>query len=134
MTIDLQVLDQGRPFGHFLTNVSRSWFLYKRPFKIIFHGAVPFLKQQEYNNPSIGTVSSVYGKPSFAAWYALYCMSKAAVDQLTRCASGEAKLMCLMFAPGCNFSEGEFCLCSQPRIHLYIIYDYVRRARCGRDA
>lgn len=55
------------------------------PFEIIFH-AVPFLKQQKDNNPSIVTVSSVNGKQSFAAC-ASYCMSKAAVDQLTRCAS-----------------------------------------------
>ena len=53
------------------------------PFEIIHH-AVPFLKDQE--NASIVTVSSVNGKQSFPGC-ASYCMSKAAVDQLTRCAS-----------------------------------------------
>uniref|UniRef100_A0A7S2GQH3 Uncharacterized protein n=1 Tax=Helicotheca tamesis TaxID=374047 RepID=A0A7S2GQH3_9STRA len=55
------------------------------PFEIMTH-AVPYLKEQKDNNPSIVTVSSVNGKQSFAAC-ASYCMSKAAVDQLTRCAS-----------------------------------------------
>lgn len=55
------------------------------PFEIIYH-ATPFLKEQMGNNPSIVTVSSVNGKQSFASC-AAYCMSKAAVDQLTRCAS-----------------------------------------------
>jgi NAD(P)-dependent dehydrogenase (short-subunit alcohol dehydrogenase family) len=55
------------------------------PFEIMTH-AVPYLREQKDNNPSIVTVSSVNGKQSFAQC-AAYCMSKAAVDQLTRCAS-----------------------------------------------
>jgi NAD(P)-dependent dehydrogenase (short-subunit alcohol dehydrogenase family) len=53
------------------------------PFEIIEH-AVPHLKK--ISSSSIVTVSSVNGKQSFASC-ASYCMSKAAVDQLTRCAS-----------------------------------------------
>jgi NAD(P)-dependent dehydrogenase (short-subunit alcohol dehydrogenase family) len=53
------------------------------PFELIQH-AVPYLKKN--SSSSIVTVSSVNGKQSFAAC-ASYCMSKAAVDQLTRCAS-----------------------------------------------
>jgi NAD(P)-dependent dehydrogenase (short-subunit alcohol dehydrogenase family) len=55
------------------------------PFEIMAH-AIPHLKEQKDKSPSIVTVSSVNGKQSFAAC-ASYCMSKAAVDQLTRCAS-----------------------------------------------
>ena len=55
------------------------------PFEVIY-AAVPFLKQQSHWHPSIVTVSSVNGKQSFPGC-ATYCMSKAAVDQLTRCAS-----------------------------------------------
>lgn len=55
------------------------------PFEII-HASVPFLKKNTDGNPSIVNVSSVNGKQSFASC-AAYCMSKAAVDQLTRCAS-----------------------------------------------
>jgi NAD(P)-dependent dehydrogenase (short-subunit alcohol dehydrogenase family) len=55
------------------------------PFEIILH-AVPFLREQKDIFPSIVTVSSVNGKQSFASC-ATYCMSKAAVDQMTRCAS-----------------------------------------------
>eukprot|EP00934_Nitzschia_sp_Nitz4_P002811 Nitzschia sp. Nitz4//scaffold77_size91520//6523//7387//NITZ4_004876-RA/size91520-processed-gene-0.21-mRNA-1//1//CDS//3329557949//2801//frame0 len=57
------------------------------PYEIIY-AAVPFLKEAsaQNNNPSIVNVSSVNGKQSFAAC-AAYCMSKAAIDQLTRCAS-----------------------------------------------
>jgi NAD(P)-dependent dehydrogenase (short-subunit alcohol dehydrogenase family) len=58
------------------------------PYEIIM-AAVPHLKKtatSSSSNPSIVTVSSVNGKQSFAAC-ASYCMSKAAVDQLTRCAS-----------------------------------------------
>lgn len=55
------------------------------PFEIMAH-AIPHLKEQKDKFPSIVTVSSVNGKQSFAAC-ASYCMSKAAVDQLTRCAS-----------------------------------------------
>ena len=54
------------------------------PFEIV-HAAVPFLKKSP-GNPSIVIVSSVNGKQSFAGC-ASYCMSKAAVDQLVRCAS-----------------------------------------------
>jgi NAD(P)-dependent dehydrogenase (short-subunit alcohol dehydrogenase family) len=53
------------------------------PFEIMMH-AVPHLKKS--NNPSIVTVSSVNGKQAFAGCIT-YCMSKAAVDQMTRCAS-----------------------------------------------
>jgi NAD(P)-dependent dehydrogenase (short-subunit alcohol dehydrogenase family) len=56
------------------------------PFEIIT-AVVPFLEScGKDNNPSIVIVSSVNGKQSFAGC-ASYCMSKAAVDQLTRCAS-----------------------------------------------
>ncbi|KAL3938883.1 MAG: hypothetical protein SGBAC_006283 [Bacillariaceae sp.] len=71
------------------------------PFEIIT-AAVPFLKKTaealkaavdismddafDVVHPSIVTVSSVNGLQSFPAC-ATYCMSKAAVDQLTRCAS-----------------------------------------------
>lgn len=53
------------------------------PYEIIL-AAVPHLKKNPTS--SIVTVSSVNGKQSFASC-ASYCMSKAAVDQLTRCAS-----------------------------------------------
>lgn len=55
------------------------------PFEII-HASIPHLKKNSSMFPSIVTVSSVNGKQSFASC-ASYCMSKAAVDQLTRCAS-----------------------------------------------
>jgi len=56
------------------------------PFEIMVH-AIPFLKQQHKDSsPSIVNVSSVNGKQSFAGCVT-YCMSKAALDQLTRCAS-----------------------------------------------
>lgn len=53
------------------------------PFEIMMH-AIPHLKQQ--SSSSIVNVSSVNGKQAFAGCVA-YCMSKAALDQLTRCAS-----------------------------------------------
>lgn len=53
------------------------------PFEIITH-AVPFLRKE--TNAAIVNVSSVNGKQAFAGC-ATYCMSKAALDQLTRCAS-----------------------------------------------
>ena len=62
------------------------------PFEIIMH-AVPYLKKacESSSSPgrctaSIVNISSVNGKQSFAGC-ATYCMSKAALDQLTRCAS-----------------------------------------------
>jgi NAD(P)-dependent dehydrogenase (short-subunit alcohol dehydrogenase family) len=55
------------------------------PFEIMMH-AIPHLKEQKDAYPSIVNVSSVNGKQAFAAC-AAYCMSKAALDQLTRCAS-----------------------------------------------
>lgn len=56
------------------------------PFEIIAH-AVPYLKKEKKEDcPSIVNVSSVNGKQSFASC-ATYCMSKAALDMLTRCAS-----------------------------------------------
>ena len=55
------------------------------PFEIMCH-AIPYLKVDPEKNRSILNVSSVNGKQSFAGC-AAYCMSKAAVDQLTRCAS-----------------------------------------------
>jgi NAD(P)-dependent dehydrogenase (short-subunit alcohol dehydrogenase family) len=55
-------------------------------FEIMVH-AIPHLKEcQKHLYPSIINVSSVTGKQSFENCVA-YCMSKAAVDQLTRCAS-----------------------------------------------
>jgi NAD(P)-dependent dehydrogenase (short-subunit alcohol dehydrogenase family) len=57
----------------------------KAPFEIMCH-AIPHLKKQKDCFPSIINVSSVNGKQSFAGCVT-YCMSKAAVDQLTRCAS-----------------------------------------------
>ncbi|CAB9510426.1 Diacetyl reductase [(S)-acetoin forming] [Seminavis robusta] len=56
------------------------------PFEIMVH-AIPLLKKQdEAISRSIINVSSVNGKQAFAGCVS-YCMSKAAVDQLTRCAS-----------------------------------------------
>lgn len=56
------------------------------PFEIMYY-AIPYLKKtQKDNYPSIINVSSVNGKQSFAGCVT-YCMSKAAVDQLTRCSS-----------------------------------------------
>jgi NAD(P)-dependent dehydrogenase (short-subunit alcohol dehydrogenase family) len=55
------------------------------PFEIICH-SIPYLKTEKGENPSIVNVSSVNGKQSFAGCVS-YCMSKAAMDQLTRCAS-----------------------------------------------
>jgi NAD(P)-dependent dehydrogenase (short-subunit alcohol dehydrogenase family) len=67
------------------------------PFEIMTN-AIPYLKAAAAaspsgsengtttTNPSIVSVSSVNGKQSFAGC-ATYCMSKAALDQLTRCAS-----------------------------------------------
>lgn len=57
----------------------------KAPFEIMCH-AIPYLRKEKDLSPSIINVSSVNGKQSFAGCVA-YCMSKAAVDQLTRCAS-----------------------------------------------
>lgn len=53
------------------------------PFELMTH-SIPFLK--EANSSNIVNVSSVNGKQSFPGC-ATYCMSKAAMDQLTRCAS-----------------------------------------------
>jgi NAD(P)-dependent dehydrogenase (short-subunit alcohol dehydrogenase family) len=55
------------------------------PFEIMTH-AIPFLKEKKNVSPSMVNVSSVNGKQAFASCVT-YCMSKAAVDQLTRCAS-----------------------------------------------
>jgi NAD(P)-dependent dehydrogenase (short-subunit alcohol dehydrogenase family) len=55
------------------------------PFEIICY-AIPYLKKQKEYYPSIVNVSSVNGKQSFGGCIT-YCMSKAAVDQMTRCAS-----------------------------------------------
>lgn len=55
------------------------------PFEIMVH-AIPLLKEQKGCSPSIVNVSSVNAKQAFASCVS-YCMSKAAVDQLTRCAS-----------------------------------------------
>lgn len=57
----------------------------KAPFEIMT-AAIPYLKEYQNNNASIVTVSSVNGKQSFAGC-ASYCMAKAAVDQMCRCAS-----------------------------------------------
>jgi NAD(P)-dependent dehydrogenase (short-subunit alcohol dehydrogenase family) len=54
-------------------------------FEIMVH-AIPHLKEKKHLYPSIINVSSVTGKQSFENC-AAYCMSKAALDQLTRCAS-----------------------------------------------
>lgn len=55
------------------------------PFEIMVH-SIPYLIQQRECSPSIINVSSVNGKQAFAGCVT-YCMSKAAIDQLTRCAS-----------------------------------------------
>ena len=57
----------------------------KAPFEITCH-SIPYLKAEKETNLSIINVSSVNGKQSFAGCVT-YCMSKAALDQLTRCAS-----------------------------------------------
>mmetsp|Transcript_20656 Transcript_20656/g.47713 ORF Transcript_20656/g.47713 Transcript_20656/m.47713 type:complete len:255 (+) Transcript_20656:104-868(+) len=55
------------------------------PFEIMMH-AIPHLREQKHLSPSIVNVTSVNGKQAFASC-ATYCMSKAAIDHLTRCAS-----------------------------------------------
>lgn len=55
------------------------------PYEIMCH-SIPYLRKEKDSSPSIVNVSSVNGKQSFAGC-ASYCMSKAAVDMLTRCAS-----------------------------------------------
>jgi NAD(P)-dependent dehydrogenase (short-subunit alcohol dehydrogenase family) len=55
------------------------------PFEIMVH-SIAHLRKEKDIFPSIVNVSSVNGKQAFAACVT-YCMSKAAVDQLTRCAS-----------------------------------------------
>lgn len=56
------------------------------PFELMTH-AIPHLKEQPKElSVSIVNVSSVNGKQAFASCVS-YCMSKAALDQLTRCAS-----------------------------------------------
>lgn len=59
------------------------------PFELMVH-AVPYLRQHknegDQHHPSIVNVSSVNGKQAFASCVS-YCMSKAAVDQLTKCSS-----------------------------------------------
>lgn len=56
------------------------------PFEIMIH-AIPLLKKCNKDlYPSIINVSSVNGKQSFGGCVT-YCMSKAAIDQLTRCSS-----------------------------------------------
>jgi NAD(P)-dependent dehydrogenase (short-subunit alcohol dehydrogenase family) len=56
------------------------------PFEVMVH-SIPHLKEpKEDVSRSIVNVSSVNGKQAFAGCVS-YCMSKAAVDQLTRCAS-----------------------------------------------
>lgn len=57
----------------------------RAPFEIMVH-SIPFLKAEKIHGPSIINVSSVNGQRSFANCVS-YCMSKAAIDQLTRCAS-----------------------------------------------
>lgn len=53
------------------------------PFEMMTH-SIPYLKENE--SSTIVNVSSVNGKQAFMGCVA-YCMSKAALDQLTRCAS-----------------------------------------------
>jgi len=53
------------------------------PFEMMTH-SIPFLKESSSSN--IVNISSVNGKQAFMGC-ATYCMSKAALDQLTRCAS-----------------------------------------------
>mmetsp|Transcript_38079 Transcript_38079/g.113744 ORF Transcript_38079/g.113744 Transcript_38079/m.113744 type:complete len:267 (-) Transcript_38079:258-1058(-) len=56
------------------------------PFELMVH-TIPYLRRQPREvHPSIINVSSVNGKQAFAGCVT-YCMSKAALDQLTRCAS-----------------------------------------------
>ena len=56
------------------------------PFELMMH-AIPHLrKNPNKGQASIVNISSVNGKQSFAGCVS-YCMSKAALDQLTRCAS-----------------------------------------------
>jgi NAD(P)-dependent dehydrogenase (short-subunit alcohol dehydrogenase family) len=55
------------------------------PFELMVH-SIPHLKKEKEVNTSIINVSSVNGKQAFAGCVT-YCMSKAAIDQLTRCAS-----------------------------------------------
>jgi NAD(P)-dependent dehydrogenase (short-subunit alcohol dehydrogenase family) len=55
------------------------------PFEIMYH-SVPHLRKQKDKHPCIINISSVNGKHAFAGCVS-YCMSKAALDMLTRCAS-----------------------------------------------
>lgn len=55
------------------------------PFEIMTH-AIPYLKKHKDVSAAIVNISSVNGKQSFPGCVS-YCMSKAALDQLTRCAS-----------------------------------------------
>ena len=55
------------------------------PFEIMT-SAIPYLKEQKDHSPCIINVSSVNGKQAFGGCVS-YCMSKAAVDMLTKCAS-----------------------------------------------
>jgi NAD(P)-dependent dehydrogenase (short-subunit alcohol dehydrogenase family) len=52
----------------------------------MMQSAIPFLKLSSALSPSIINISSVNGKQAFKGC-ATYCASKAAVDQLSRCAS-----------------------------------------------
>lgn len=84
---------QGGAVGAPLTALANYEFNMKSnaqvPFEIIT-AAVPHLKEHSPSQgvapSSIVNISSVNGKQSFAGC-ATYCMSKAALDQLTRCAS-----------------------------------------------
>ena len=75
--------DSGVDLENYMKNMSCNT---QAPFEIMVH-ATPYLKASGEDLPrSIVNVSSVNGKQAFASCVS-YCMSKAAVDQLTRCAS-----------------------------------------------
>lgn len=74
--MDVATLDNFK--FNFGTNVQST-------FEIMQH-AIPHLKLSSDQSPSIINISSVNAKQAFRGC-ATYCASKAAVDQLSRCAS-----------------------------------------------
>lgn len=97
---------QGGAFGSDQCNLENFQFNYKintqSVFEMMVH-TIPYLKKVGVDaNPSIVNVSSVNGLMSFGGC-ASYCASKAAVDQMTRCAAvdlAEYGIRCNAVNPG----------------------------------
>lgn len=81
---------KGGAFGSANVDLDNFLFNFRANTQAVFecmHHAVPHLRSVDKGlNPSIINVSSVNGKQSFGGC-ASYCASKAAVDQLSRCAA-----------------------------------------------